>query len=499
MDTLNKKLNKRHALERQHLQRFYEAAAQSYYRPYRGGNTSADRVIDQTRNRIRDHARYLDENYDLVVGVLDDLTTNIVGSGISVEPLARYQNGELATELNQQIAELWQEFWEWPDVTSELSGDELDQLLCRSWLRDGEVFLQHIYGNRTDANYRTRIPYMLEALESDFVPYELNSENIVHGIQKNAWRQPVGYYVYKYHPGDYFGGGREVKFVNAERITHLKFVRRLHQTRGISVLHAVMTRIDDIKDYEESERIAARIAAAFTGYIRRNGEYEAPILDNGEEPEVREFRMEPGFIFDNLQPGEDVGTIKSDRPSTNLEPFRDGQVRGVAAGTGTRFSPIARNYNGSYSAQRQELVEGDRRYDGLFTAYKHQCKLPVWHRFIDILLVSGLVKIASNINKATLYKPECRRPSTPWIDPAKEARAFEIFLKAGLKSRQQIIRDMNGKPIEVTGQIKSDDLYEQIVGQINGSQLLQDVNSPNNSQSTDIMKDETNNDPEDVD
>lgn len=43
---------------------------------------------------------------------------------------------------------------------------------------------------------------------------------------------------------------------------HLAMRKRSHQLRGIARLHGVITRLADIKDYEESERVAARIVAA---------------------------------------------------------------------------------------------------------------------------------------------------------------------------------------------------------------------------------------------
>ncbi len=42
--------------------------------------------------------------------------------------------------------------------------------------------------------------------------------------------------------------------------------------------------------------------------------------------------------------------VKSDRPNPNLETFRNGQLRAVAAGSRLSFSSAARNYNGTYSA-----------------------------------------------------------------------------------------------------------------------------------------------------
>lgn len=437
-------------------QRYYDAVAPSPHRPRRGGSYSADAVMDRARGKLREYARWLDENHDLVIGILNDLEVNIIGSGVGIEPMARRRDGSLDDETNEQLRDLWRDFWEWPEATGELSGDELDRLLCRSWLRDGEVFIHHLL--TSNLRHRTRVPYTIEALEADFVPFDLTKDDIVHGVRKNAFGAPLGFYVYKHHPGDRMGFGGETKYVRSEFMTHVKFARRLHQTRGVSILHGVLTRLDDVKDYEESERIAARIAAAMTGYIKRNGEYLPP-----ESPDApsRTFEMEPGLIFDSLEPGEDVGMIRSDRPNSGLESYRNSQLRAVAAGTSNRFSSVAKNYNGTYSAQRQELVEGSLHTKALFNAYKHQCKLPVWHRFMDVVRLNGLVRLSPLIEESSLYRPEVRQTPMPWIDPLKELKAFQLAVECGFRSRAQVIRDMGGDPREVDAQLAADTFIPQ--------------------------------------
>jgi len=112
-----------------------------------------------------------------------------------------------------------------------------------------------------------------------------------------------------------------------------------------------------VKDYEESERIAAKVAADLTWFIQRTSEYQGPQDVNTDSR--RELKMAAGAGF-TLLPGETVGTIKSERPNSDLVNFRSAMLRAVAGGTGTRYSSIARDYNGTYSAQRQELVEAQR-------------------------------------------------------------------------------------------------------------------------------------------
>lgn len=446
-----------------HAQRYYEAVKITAQRPRRGGPQAADAVMDAAKGNMREFARHLDENHDLAIGVLDDLVTNIIGAGAGIEPLAvRGPNREPVADLNRQLADLWSEFWLSPEVTGELSGPEVERLLCRSWLRDGEVFAQHVIAPL--APYKTRIPYALELLESDFLPYDLTrpDSRVTHGVQKDGWNRPIGYWFSKVHPGSQTFNlqSSELIWKPAESVMHLKFVRRLHQTRGVSIFHGVLTRLDDLKDYEESERIAARVAAALTAYIKRDIGLAAEAVVAGEDSETtgRSFAMEPGLVFDGLLPGEDVGTIDSKRPNPNLEQFRNAMLRAVAAGTGTRFSSIAKNYNGTYSAQRQELVEAVTHYRRLFDYLRARFYLPVWQRFVDSCRLAGLVRIPAGVDPMSVYRPEIRPPNMPWIDPKKEIEAFSLMVEKGFRSRWQIIRDLGSDPATVDAQLEADPL-----------------------------------------
>jgi len=442
--------------------RLYDAVKTQNQRPRRGSAASGDAVMDNAKNRLREYGRWLDENHDLAVGVLDDLVVNIVGVGVGVEPVVKDTRGKQVERVNDTLRDLWGQWWQRPDVTGELSGPELERLVCRTWLRDGELFIQHV--TKQSAVYPTGIPYLLEPLESDFVPFDLFNANdgVTHGVQKDVWGRPIGYYCYKQHPGDIYGTkgtigllNLDTKFIRAENMTHLKLVRRLHQTRGASIFSAVFTRMDDLKDYEEAERVAARISAAVALAITKIGDYSSEAASGTTG---RTMEMQPGMVFDNLAPGEKIDLINPTRPNVALEGFRSSMMRAVAAGTGTRHSAISRDYNGTYSAQRQELVEGSVHYRRLFSYLVHQFYLPVWRRFVDAALASGALRLTPAINLDSVYRPEFRPPSLPWIDPKKEVEAMKIAVEQGFKARWQVIRDLGGDPRQVDALLEADPL-----------------------------------------
>lgn len=432
------------------LQNYYEASKPSDYRKRRTDKGSGDAVVKSAGDNLRIQARHLEQNLDIAKGILDVMTANIVGMGVRPEFQLKTKNGELADEVNAQLLRLWGDWIRNPEVTGELDFYSAQRLACRSWIRDGEVFTQIVAGNIRTLNHRSLVPLSIELIESDYVPMELDDKDkgIIQGVQKNKWGQPKNYFVYKEHPGDAssFVSVTDVKSIPADRMIHLKRADRIKQTRGVTDFATILNRLDDIKDIEESERIAARVAAAMTGYIKKgNPDLFNPTLDAG----YREMEMEPGMIFDDLLPGEDIGTIVSNRPNNQLIPFRDAQLRAVASGVGASFSSISKNYNGTYSAQRQELVEQYAIYGIYWSQFAEGWVRKIVDRFVEL----AVMQVEGEYDETTLYDVELSRPALVHIDPFKEATASERLVAAGFMSRSQVIRAHGKNPDETLRQI----------------------------------------------
>lgn len=454
-----------------HAERLYEAAAPSQWRkPYGANQTSGDGVMVATGSKLREIARHLDENHDLTIAILDDLVNGAVGTGVKIAPMVR-KGEELDSDLNQRISEAWEEWCQRPEVTGELSFAQCERLVARTMLRDGEIFVQHME-KPVGYNFPTATRYAIELLEADMVPMEFNDpgRNILQGVECNDWNQPIAYHLWRNHPGDPLRQAApradELKRLVADQVMHPKFSRRIRQRRGVTVLHGVINRIRDLKDYEESERIAAKVAADFTWYIKKTQEYNPAGAETNSATGARNLVMTGGMGFE-LLPGEEVGTIHSDRPNTQLVPFREGMLRAVAGGTGARFSSIARNYNGTYSSQRQELVEATIAYQALFDHLVSAFHRPTYQRWVVAAAMAGVFgRLKSEDARliANLVRAEYRPPTLPWIDPAKEADGYKTLIEIGVESRSEIMRKRGRDPEKVWQELqeeKDSGLFEQ--------------------------------------
>lgn len=458
LDRLIGWMSPRAAVRRAHFRQvlaYYEAANPSRLRKSRSAPGTGNVAVERAGRSLREQARYYEQNHDVARGVIADLVLKTVGpNGIGIEPQPRTADGQIDDALANALMELWRDWCKVPEVTWQHDWAAAQRLLARSWFRDGEVFAQVLAGNVNFLDHGTTVPLSLELIEADLVPLDYSlAPRVAQGIEVSQWGRPAAYWVYMTPPADFAQGvalqPSNLKRIPADRMLHLAQRDRIRQLRGVSSFATVLTRLDDLKDYEESERIAAKVAASMAAFIKKGlpDDYAAP--DDGAQ---RELKFRPGMIFDDLRPGEDVGTIDTQRPNANLLTYRQGQLRAVASGTGTSFSSIARDYNGTYSAQRQELVESWASYATLSAEFTSRIVRPVWEQFVAVAVAAGLVEVPAGVVPASVDDAIFVSPAVPWIDPEREVNAAILAEGAGYDSAPAIIRRRGGNPRDVLAQ-----------------------------------------------
>ncbi|MBL5919763.1 phage portal protein [Lelliottia amnigena] len=429
----------------------YEAARPSRTHAAKRESRSANTAVFAAGASLREQARWLDENHDLASGMLDKLEERVVGArGIQIEPHPLNLQGEVHEVFAARLSAAWEQWAQAPEVTGMFSLAEAQRLMLRSALRDGEVFTQLVRGPVKGIEYTTPVQFAFEMLEADFVPLNLsgadNGLTTIQGININAWGRPLSYNVYLTHPQSGFGASR-TKVIGKENMLHLAMRKRLHQLRGVTIFANVIQRLADLKDYEDSERVAARIAAMLGFWIKRG---DGSVYEEGsdwESPEdkYRNFDMSAGMVYDDLAPGEELQMLESNRPNSNMAEFRNGQLRAAAAGTRTGYSSISRDYNGTYSSQRQELVESFEGYAVLQDWFVSRTVRPMYREWLRMFLLSG-IDIPPDLDMATLYNATYMAPVMPWIDPVKEGEAWKTQIRGGAATEAEWVRARGGSP-----------------------------------------------------
>lgn len=437
----------------------YEAAKPSRARKFNRDQSSPNQLVSQGAVALRTQARHLERNHDIAKGIIRSFVNNVVGAnGIGIEPQPRNSDGTINTAYADALREALKNWSKTPEVTHTYTFSQTQRVMCRTWLRDGEGFAQMLTGFIPTLDHGTKVPFSLEMFEADMVPMDYNDgDKILQGIERNAWGRRIAYHVYKKHPGDIasYATKNATKRVPASSVLQVASLERMGQLRGVSEFASVITRLEDVKDYEESERIAAKVAASLTAYVKRGSPdlYTGGSTDSEGNPVARDIALEPGTIIDNLAVGEEIGLIDSKRPNPNALTWRQGQLRAVASGVGASYSTISRAYDGTYSSQRQELVEQWVNYAILTDEFVGMFVRPIWDQFVLAAHLSGVVPIPKGMTVDQANDCLFIGQNMPWIDPLKEAAAWNSLVRDGFASEVEVIRKRGQNPRDVLEQI----------------------------------------------
>jgi len=432
----------------------YEASESNRLRNFRKSSGGQNINVQRSAYDLRVQARHAVLNHDLARGVLETMVNNVVGNGVGIEPQPKDTSGNVHEQYANDLREAWKDWTASPDVTGRHKWSQVQRLLAWSRYRDGEVFGQMVFGDKAGLVHGTRVPFSIEMIDADSVPLGLNNttDKIIQGIRVNGWGRPQALHVIKQSPWQTTLNTMSVDTVPVPwaRVLHYAGLESIGQMRGVTKFASILNRLEDVKDYEESERVAAKIAAKLTAYIRKGStdDYSASETD-------RQIDFEAGMVIDDLGPGEDIGMIDSKRPNPNLITFRAGQLKAVAAGFGTSYSSISKSYDGTYSAQRQELVEQWVNYAIETDNFVCAIVNPTWSNFVRVANLSGVVPMPRDIDPLTVNDALFVGQQMPWIDPLKEAMGNKALVDAGFASEIEVIRKRGQNPYDVITQLSS--------------------------------------------
>lgn len=409
---------------------------QGGWRPVTG---RAPEEIDKPERQILiDRGRDLERNSDIIIGALEAILRNSIGyQGIIPQAHVLKAGGQDDEKRNDAIEELWKQWTrqENCDIAGVSTFAELQALVLRRRIVDGEVFVRKIWLKSSKEN---PFPLRLQVMEPDQLDKTITEHlgrKVYDGIEVDEYLRPVGYW-FRLDPMDQAGDSVRV---DAQEVIHLWHRKRASQVHGVSELAAIMRRAKDSGEYLDAELMAARIAACFAIFIRKDnpgGMLGRADKDANGKP-VQEIA--PGMIA-YLAQGETPVEARPDHPNGNSKDFLALQQRLVGAGTGQSYEVTSRDMSQvNYSSARQGHLE-DRKTYGIFQQYMvdHFCRL-IWESFVESVVLSGALKVSDFHGKRERYvSARWIRPGWEWVDPLKEVRASSEALQIGATTLEEV-------------------------------------------------------------
>lgn len=401
-----------------------------------------DHLITRDRKLVQARARAMIKNNPNMGGAIEKIVDNVVFGGIWPQVQLYDATGTRDKATNSRIEG---EFREWAVAVDWV---EKQQLAVRHLWMDGAYIIHHVLDN--DLLREGLVPYRPELLTYDAI------DPGVHGRQPNGnialWGQEfapdgkrVGLHIRKQDPLSAVSFSAETVFIPSQWCTLVMPQRWIGQTQPISWMAAVLMTLHDFDEYLSSERIAARLAAAFGIFIKRpqtdlggnalnglpGGAVSGGAGTDGSPILAGKF-IESGRM-DELPPGADIAVAKSDRPGTTFGPYTSNALRMVSAGLRMSAEAFSNDYTEStYASARSGSLEERRSYRSQQFLLGARHNAPIWRKWCWVRATFGM----GDEGRGKPIPMRDQLPGWQWVDPKNDAQAAEIRIKNVLDTRR---------------------------------------------------------------
>lgn len=456
---------------------------------WRGSNRDPNAELRAGRglNGIRWRARDLDQNNPYARALVDRFVDGLVGTGL--RPGIDTGN-EALDALAYEIYELWCEVAV-PNVKTTSAG--LQRMFVRQRLRDGEFLC------RIRPRYMEDMPGLppvkLQPFEPDLLPMEKNEtlENghrIINGVELNALDEIVAYHLYQEHPNTDWIYRKsaliaETKSIPASSIIHSFRADRVGQLRGLPLITPCAVALWDFEGYLDSIRIAARGVANQVGYITTpnpadfdDGTNNPGMMSSGSDSEnaggasdedTSDFVTDTsGTIVEDIAPGSILYVpdgcefhVTDAKTPEGLADFISAMLHQIAASVGMSYHTLSGDMSdANFSEAKLGLIREAMNWKAT-----RQCEIApqictqLWRVCMSYAVKADLFRLArpTQAQLLKLMRPTWSDPVMPSADRLDEARAAEIELRAGLRSRVDVIESNYGRDAdEVTKEYAAD-------------------------------------------
>ena len=403
------------------LERKYEAAQVSRFTEEYWSNAtqaSADALLINKLEKLRDRARYVTRNNSYAAGMVDTLANDTVGSG----PRLQLESGNMA--LDERIEDRFAA-WAYEPLSIDLMGKqtlgEMLQGCIKAFCTAGEDFVGHAVEDGL---------YKIFKIEADRIatPYgqSLNTQAQL-GIEKDSIGRPTAYWINRSHPGATLPGlPSNFDRVSADQIIHLYRIDRPDQSRGVPWLTPALERFADFVQYNKAVIKAAERAASISAVT--TGEDPDSLSTYTSASDIPEFDIPIDTIL-RMSGEQTIAQLKAEQPTTTYEAYARATLNECARCLNMPLNiALANSSQYNYASGR---LDHQVYFKFLFTirSYLERHLLnAVFRRWL--LSESFRMPGAGSLNLATVM-PKWYWPGREHADPQKEASSQDIKLTNG--------------------------------------------------------------------
>lgn len=458
--------------------------------------------INRNNATLRQRARMLYMAAPVATAAINTNRTKVIGTGLTLKASVDREVLGISPEAAkkwQHAAEMEFRLWAGKKQNCDALGlnnfESLQQLALKSWLLSGDVFPLVKHYAPTPLNpYSLRI-HLIEAdrvsTPDEYGGYSMlrltdgkipvgkpgAGHRVYDGVEVDGDGRVVAYHVCSSYPqAVLLEERREWTRVLAygERtglpnILHIMDSERPDQYRGVPYLAQVIEPLLQLRRYTESELMAALVQSFFTAWIQTDTDTsdtpfnevgagdiagvpaevnadDGPLANNISEDD-NEYEMGPGTVT-HLAPGESVNFGNPNIPTAGFETFVKTLCKLIGSALELPYDVLIKEFNSSYSASRGALLEAWEAFKMRRKWFVDGFCQPIYEIWLAEAVARGRIKAPGFFDdpllRAAWSGARWIGPVQGQLDPKKEAEAAIMLTNCGVKTHEQITRELGG-------------------------------------------------------
>ena len=443
----------------------FESGRRSSSRRTRGwapgqGSPAADILPDL--EELRGRSRDLERNSPLALGAIQTKANGVVGTGLHMRSVIDFtvlgiSDQEKIQQLQYTIEREWEIFEREADFTGLTHFKDMQRLLYWSGTISGDIGIARRWRKRTGETYGTRVV----AIEADRIcnpNRHTDSDAVQGGVKISADGEILGYHVTDRHPGDIRGAALKwgyvprrgpsgmLQFILAGRAT------RPGQVRGVPLFAPIEETLKQLGDYTNAEIKAAINDAYLFAFEEQPSEVDDegnPIITrpDGETDASGELTLED-LTITTLPPGSKFNVKKPERPNTAFDGFVSAFCKYIGTALGLPYEVLLMHFGASFSASRGALEVAWKGFLVEQAWFIRTVLDPIREWQFTEMVASGRFDapgfFEDPIKRAAWLGREWIGPTRIQINPQVEAKADEVDINIGVKTREQVMTERTG-------------------------------------------------------
>lgn len=400
---------------------------------------SINTFLSSELTRMRNRSRWLLRNCPNAISAMNAFTSYCVGVGI--KPIStvydkvkrKNEDGKIFIDQvendiwNEETDDLWDEWAEDVDIGASVSCPEsfyeVQKLLIRKWIEDGETFVHAVVDKSNGV-----VPLYLEFFEPESLDLSIseNKENknpVTMGVEtQTGTGKPVAYWVQT-------DTTKPSRRYDAKYTFHFFERTRPGQLRGIPLFHGVTQKFFQLEDYEDTELIACKVASCVAAFIERPAGMtpQGDILPGNDSVQAEDgdgnkiTHLQQGMIG-SIPHGANFHVVSPQKPGATFEMFTSHVQRSTGAGIehGLSYEALTRDTTGaSYAGGRLAVQRDYQAFREIIHLINRKFNTPFRNLWVEIAATSAALTCPGYFSNMPLVRHNKRYWSRhEWIPPA---------------------------------------------------------------------------------